>query len=664
MNNKSMSSRNCSSSSDISQSIKYPRFDNIQLKCLPVDDGPNTIRSVRNACFARVNPTKVDNPRLVILSPDVLNLLDIESDKSEETNSLVEYLSGNKLWPGSDPASHCYCGYQFGSFAGQLGDGAAISLGEVVNQKGERWELQLKGSGLTPFSRQGDGRKVLRSSLREFLCSEAMHYLGIPTTRAGSVITSDTMVERDIFYTGDNILERASITSRVAKTFIRFGSFEISKPQDPVTGRYGPSFGNLEIVSQLTNFVIQQFYPHIWEKYSLSNYDDMVNCYVEFFKEVLERTAHLVALWQTVGFCHGVLNTDNMSIIGLTIDYGPFGFIDQFTWDHIPNTSDPDGRYAYAQQPVICMWNCIRLAECLIQALLDQQKVSKSSDESDKESLGFDDLKMKFVNILQNEYMYSFKKTYLERMRKKLGLLHQVDQIDADLVHNLLNTMEKTGADFTNTFLALEDTLSQAFNKYGDALFNNTVDSNECPLETNHLIQECCSLCQLQETFEPKDTELYRQLMARLDSMPRSMPDKFEATKMLKSEAREKLYKEIEHLTEAEHQERNARIWNNWLQEYAKRLKIDHQMDKRLRVMKSANPRIVLRNHLAEEAIKSAEKGDYTVAEKLFNALTTPYEDFNFPSDGTLGQGSTTTGKSNRIRPPDWSRRLRVSCSS
>ncbi|VDO72520.1 unnamed protein product [Schistosoma curassoni] len=184
----------CSLSERSSWSKHCPQFDNIQLKCLPIDNGSNSIRSVPNACFTRVSPTRIHNPRVVLFSLDALSLLNIRHEvnhlneqkcieKTGETNHLVEYLSGNKLWPGSDPTAHCYCGYQFGSFAGQLGDGAAISLGEVVNKQGERWELQLKGSGLTPFSRQGDGRKVLRSSLREFLCSEVrLDYRNIYTT--------------------------------------------------------------------------------------------------------------------------------------------------------------------------------------------------------------------------------------------------------------------------------------------------------------------------------------------------------------------------------------------------------------------------------------------------------------------------------------------------
>ncbi|KAF5394993.1 hypothetical protein PHET_09008 [Paragonimus heterotremus] len=297
---------------DVMQQVQHgPKFDNLALRALPVDTGPNSIRVVSDACFAKAHTTPVESPQLVIASREVfelldfpVNLIDQAVDFSAELAVLVQYLSGNKVWPASEPYAHCYCGHQFGNFAGQLGDGAVVYLGEVINHKGERWELQLKGAGLTPFSRQADGRKVLRSSLREFLCSEAMYHLGISTTRAASVITSDTLVSRDVFYTGNIVMERASITCRVAPTFIRFGSFEITKPPDTLTGRRGPSFGNHTILPQLTAYVIEQFYPEIW---SIRASSDWSTVCLSFFEQVVRRTAELVACWQTVGFCHGLV---------------------------------------------------------------------------------------------------------------------------------------------------------------------------------------------------------------------------------------------------------------------------------------------------------------------------------------------------------------------
>jgi uncharacterized protein YdiU (UPF0061 family) len=216
-----------------------------------------------------------------------------------------EYFSGNKLLPGSETAAHCYCGHQFGNFAGQLGDGAAISLGEVIN-KDNRYELQIKGAGLTPFSRTADGRKVLRSSVREFLCSEAMHFLHVPTTRASTLVTSSTKVQRDPFYDGNIVNEKCAIVSRIAPNFFRFGSFEIFKETG---GRNAPSSGNEDLKKRLLDHVLT-YYPEIAES------DSDEERYVSFFEAITKRTAELVARWQAVGFVHGVLNTDNMSIIG------------------------------------------------------------------------------------------------------------------------------------------------------------------------------------------------------------------------------------------------------------------------------------------------------------------------------------------------------------
>jgi uncharacterized protein YdiU (UPF0061 family) len=237
--------------------------------------------------------------------------------------------------PGSERAAHCYCGHQFGSFAGQLGDGAAIYLGEVLASSGRRWEIQLKGAGRTPYSRTADGRKVLRSSLREFLCSEAMHALRVPTTRAGSCLVSDSTVMRDIHYDGRPRAERCAVVLRIAHTFLRFGSFQICNARDPETGASGPSPGRHDITAKLYDYVCETFYPEICER----NEADKQLRNEQAFEEIVRRTARLVALWQSYGFVHGVLNTDNMSIVGLTIDYGPYGFLDRYDPDFIFNAS-------------------------------------------------------------------------------------------------------------------------------------------------------------------------------------------------------------------------------------------------------------------------------------------------------------------------------------
>jgi uncharacterized protein YdiU (UPF0061 family) len=320
--------------------MNHLTFDNRNLRLLPVDpDKKNYCRSTPNAIFSFVDPTPVKNPMLIAYSKSALELLGLTAQNEDQ---IVQYLSGNNKIPGSLTAAHCYCGHQFGSFAGQLGDGAAISLGEVLvrdpsNDTTKRWELQLKGAGLTPYSRNADGRKVLRSSVREFLCSEAMHYLNVPTTRAGSCVTSDSTVERDPFYDGHVVNERSTVVSRISENFFRFGSFEIFKPKGPASyDRAGPSAGNQELKEKLFHQLLLYF-PEITEGKEVIEASSLNRLASLYFREIVKRTATLVAKWQAVGFVHGVLNTDNMSIMGVTIDYGPYGFMEQFDPNFVPN---------------------------------------------------------------------------------------------------------------------------------------------------------------------------------------------------------------------------------------------------------------------------------------------------------------------------------------
>uniref|UniRef100_A0A383WE17 Selenoprotein O n=1 Tax=Tetradesmus obliquus TaxID=3088 RepID=A0A383WE17_TETOB len=351
-------------------------FDNTVLQYLPVDEeGRNEPRPVKGAIYSRVQPTPLADPQLVAASDEALQLLGLNPAQASR-DEFLQLMAGNSLLPGMSPASHCYCGYQFGYFAGQLGDGAAIYLGEVVHpSSGTRQELQLKGAGPTPFRRQADGRKVLRSSLREFLASEAMASLGVPTTRAGSLVVSGSdSVLRDADYSGHPAPEPCAVVSRIAPSFIRFGSFELCKAADPVTQRPGPSPGMARtLLLPLLGYTIKQHFPGLWAFYGggqdltmagmdEANVLDMVG---DWYAEVCRRTAQLVAGWQGLGFVHGVLNTDNMSILGLTIDYGPYGFMDRFDQHHVSNGSDDAARYCYSAQPAICRWNCERLAEVL-----------------------------------------------------------------------------------------------------------------------------------------------------------------------------------------------------------------------------------------------------------------------------------------------------------
>jgi len=281
-------------------------FDNRFTRELPADPiETNSRRQVAKACFSRVRPQPVSAPRLVAFSREAAGLLDLtEADCRSE--AFTQIFSGNQLLPGMDPHAACYGGHQFGNWAGQLGDGRAINLGEIVNRQGERWTLQLKGAGPTPYSRNADGRAVLRSSLREFLCSEAMFHLGVPTTRALSLILTGDPVERDMFYDGHPEEEPGAVVCRLAPTFVRFGNFEILAAR-----------GEIALLQQLADFTIRTTFPHLGEP--------SPTVYIRWFAEICRTTAELMVHWLRVGFVHGVMNTDNMSIHGLTIDYGPYG---------------------------------------------------------------------------------------------------------------------------------------------------------------------------------------------------------------------------------------------------------------------------------------------------------------------------------------------------
>lgn len=327
------------------------RFDNSFVRELPGESETlRAVRGVRGACFSPIAPVPVNEPRLVAWSPEVARLLDLPDEASASDGFLklfVEIFAGNALLPGMEPYAACYGGHQFGSWAGQLGDGRAISLGEVVNAAGQRWELQLKGAGATPYSRTADGRAVLRSSIREFLCSEAMAHLGVPTTRALSLVSTSDQIVRDMFYDGHPRKEPGAIVCRVAPSFLRFGNFEIFAAR-----------GEVEILRRLADYTLRHHFPELGAP--------SPETYAAWLTEICRRTALLMAHWMRVGFVHGVMNTDNMSILGLTIDYGPFGFLDSFDRDFTPNTTDAgERRYRYSNQPRVAKWNLIKLAEAL-----------------------------------------------------------------------------------------------------------------------------------------------------------------------------------------------------------------------------------------------------------------------------------------------------------
>jgi len=349
------------------------------------------------AFFTRLQPTPLPEPYWVGRSVPVAQTLGIDSQWFDSDEALQAF-TGNLPLAGADPLASVYSGHQFGVWAGQLGDGRAILLGETE----AGLEIQLKGSGRTPYSRMGDGRAVLRSSIREFLCSEAMHALGIPTTRALCVVGSDARVRREE-------LETAAVVTRVSPSFIRFGHFE-----------HFAAAGRQEELRQLADEVIDRHYPDCRDGGRFGN------PYAAFLEAVSERTAALLAQWQAVGFCHGVMNTDNMSILGLTIDYGPFQFLDGFDPRHICNHSDSAGRYAYNQQPNVAYWNLFCLAQALM-PLIGDEEIAVAALES---------------------YKTVFPARYEARMRAKLGL-REAAESDRALVDGILQLLAREKVDYT-----------------------------------------------------------------------------------------------------------------------------------------------------------------------------------------------------------------------
>ncbi len=469
-----------------------------------------SFQNLENSFLSQVLPTPVKQPQIIGWSESVAKDLNL----SRNEDKITEILSGNYVSPDMKPYSARYGGHQFGHWAGQLGDGRALTLGEI-----NHLDIQLKGAGKTPYSRQGDGRAVLRSSLREFVCSEAMHGLGIPTTRALSLAVTGDQVIRDILYDGNPAPETGAIVTRVSPSFIRFGNFEILSADQ--------QFADLK---KLTNFVITNFYSDIAKSDKTEKQK-----YAEFLKQVAIRTADMMTHWMSVGFVHGVMNTDNMSILGLTIDYGPYGWVEEFDPDFTPNTTDfHQRRYRYAHQPQIALWNLNCLANAIFPLIEDKDLVV--------EALG--------------HYQKRYESVYWDKLSHKLGLNLAHTEEESQFLTMLFDLLHETQVDYTLFFRFLaQDKIEFSF------------------LET------------IKENSYKKD------------------------------------------FTSADDQR-----WQGWIQEYNYRLQLQAKPD-RVAVMKAANPSIIFRNYLAQEAIDAAENGDYSLIEKYLKEFSEPFKDRDLKTD-------------------------------
>jgi uncharacterized protein YdiU (UPF0061 family) len=401
----------------VDDALDMPTFESRFTDQLPADpEAANHIRQVHNACYSRVQPARVTKPQLIAHSQEVAALLELPAGYCASPE-FVEVMAGNRLLEGMDPHATCYGGHQFGNWAGQLGDGRAINLGERVTSEGDRWVLQLKGAGPTPYSRSADGLAVLRSSVREFLCSEAMHHLGVPTTRALSLVTTGEDVERDMFYDGHPRLEPGAVVCRVAPSFTRFGNFEIFAAR-----------GEHALLKQLADYTIETDFPHLGTP--------SIPTYIAWYEDICRRTADMIVHWMRVGFVHGVMNTDNMSVLGLTIDYGPYGWLDNFDPDWTPNTTDATGkRYRFGHQPDVALWNLMQFGNALYPLVQQAEPLQAALDT----------------------YSTHFRDSWNVMMRGKLGLGKIDQEGDAALISDLLVLLTSAETDMTIFFRKLAD---------------------------------------------------------------------------------------------------------------------------------------------------------------------------------------------------------------
>ncbi|VEF46117.1 Selenoprotein O and cysteine-containing like protein [Bacillus freudenreichii] len=452
--------------------------------------------------FSSVKPTPVRSPELLVFNGELAASLGLNAE-ALRGNEGTSVFAGNEIPEGAEPLAQAYAGHQFGHFT-MLGDGRAVLLGEQVTSEGKRFDIQLKGSGRTPYSRGGDGRAGLGPMLREYIISEAMHALGIPTTRSLAVVTTGEPVIRETKLEG-------AILTRVAASHLRVGTFE-----------YVVRWGGVENLQILADYAINRHYPEL---------EGEENKYLSLLQEVINRQAKLIAKWQLVGFIHGVMNTDNMTISGETIDYGPCAFMDTYDPKTVFSSIDHQGRYAYENQPLIGGWNLARFAETLLPLLHD-----------DKEEA------VKLAQEKVSGFNKIFHSHWLAGMRAKLGLFHEEEK-DEDLVNDLLSLMKKHRADFTNTFLALTYEQNDSpdlfkaqefakWKKHWETRLENQVESkadsielmkksNPTVIPRNHRVEEA-----LEAAVEEGDLSVMDRLLKVLLTPYDYSPEKVEYTKV------------------------------------------------------------------------------------------------------------------------------------
>ncbi|MDG1498684.1 MAG: YdiU family protein [Planctomycetota bacterium] len=525
-------------------------FNNRFVRELPADpQAMNLTRPVHGACFSRVMPTATSAPKLIAHATEVADLIGV-SEAAVQSDHFAQVFAGSATLDAMDPFAMTYGGHQFGTWAGQLGDGRAINLGEVVCPDGKVRTLQLKGAGPTPYSRTADGRAVLRSSVREFLCSEAMFHLGVSTTRALSLCLTGDAVMRDMFYDGHPGDEPGAVVCRVSESFVRFGSFELPA-----------SRGEVEVLRELADRTIEWHFPHLMQGKSQPD----ASTYVAMFHEVADSTATMIVDWMRVGFVHGVMNTDNMSILGQTIDYGPYGWLEDFNPAWTPNTTDAGrARYAYGEQPKIGLWNLIKLGNALVPLVEDVDPLSKIVE-------GYQDL-------------YSAK--WRVMMGDKLGLGVLDDEAGTELAQDLLALLSEVETDMTIFFRQLA----------------------RVPIPAEGTASTWSDLKPLLEAFYDPSQGADETSQDSMERLAGGIDHPGPATPSVPEAHRTNLIA--------------------WFQRYAQSARASSLTEEeRVQTMDAANPKYVLRNYLAQLAIDKSAEGDHSLVQELLEVLRRPYDE-------------------------------------